>query len=115
MKFQNDFYYAVAYYENGELAAAKELFHNIVIGAPKMHYASIAQKYIEAIESQTEIVLPEQSVLPDENDAVFHDAASSRIDTTEIHVENVYYITEFEFDKDTYWIRVDYLETTPKN
>ena len=79
MKLQNDFYYAVACYANGELAEVKELFHNIVIGAPKMHCASIAQKYIEAIEFQTEIVLPEQSVLPDENDAVFRDAASLRI------------------------------------
>ena len=78
-KLQNDFYYAVACYENGEMETARSSFENIVDYAPKMNVANISKKYIEAIESNQSISILENEILPDNNYQLYDKRSNSRI------------------------------------
>ena len=76
-KLINDFCYAVACYKNNETELAKIRFERIAANAPKMCYATLSLKYLQAIESGSEdILLSNSEILPEEN---FDDATSKRV------------------------------------
>ena len=78
-KLQNGFYYAVACYENGEMEEAKKAFENIIAFAPNMYLANVSQKYIEGIEANSQIVMSETEVLPEQDYKLFDDAGLAKI------------------------------------
>ncbi len=78
-KLQNDFAYAVACYENGDIDEAKEYFENIVSCAPKMNHSIISRKYLEAIEGGLDCVIIDMEVLPDETYEIYDERTASKI------------------------------------
>ena len=78
-KLQNDFYYAVACYENGEMEEAKKAFENIIAFAPKMYLANVSQKYIEGIELSSPPVLSETKILPAKDSEILDSDTSAKL------------------------------------
>ncbi len=66
-RLQNNFYCAVACYSNNEFEKAKKMFEVIMATAPNMHLAKVSQKYVEAIESNSQPVLYEENILPQDD------------------------------------------------
>lgn len=64
-KLQNDFFHAVACYENGESNEAMECFKSIISYAPLMNYADIAQAYLRTFKRNQPPVLLDTEILPD--------------------------------------------------
>lgn len=54
-KVNKDFYRAIIYYRSGDMTQSKMLFEEIIQKAPKMNFAKISQKYLEAIENSAGI------------------------------------------------------------
>ncbi len=79
VKLEKDFYYAVACYENGEMEEAKKAFENIIAFAPNMYLANVSQKYIKGIEANSQIVMSETEVLPEQDYKLFDDAGLAKI------------------------------------
>lgn len=64
-KIQNEFYYAVACYENGEIEVAKVTFKGVVCAAPRMYIAIVSQKYLDAINQDQQPLLTDVEIIPD--------------------------------------------------
>lgn len=79
VKLQNDFYYAVACYSDGELETAKESFENIINTAPKMFLSKVSQKYLETIGTSSQPIVSEEEVLPQEDYRPFDVNTSNKI------------------------------------
>lgn len=60
-------WYAVTCYESGEKEEARATFEIILTNTPKLYWAELAKKYIEAIDRGTEPVISDHPILPEEN------------------------------------------------
>ena len=60
-------WYAVTCYESGEKEEARATFEIILTNTPKLYWASLAKKYIEAIDRGTEPVISDHPIVPEEN------------------------------------------------
>lgn len=78
-KLQNNFYYAVACYENGETEEARKSFEDIIAFAPNMYLANVSQKYIEGIDSNSQPVFFETKLLPEKDFKLFDDAVLAKM------------------------------------
>ncbi|GEM_PF-6754825 len=78
-KLQNDFFYAIACYENGDFKEAKSFFENIISIAPRMDYATLSKKYLMAIEQEQPVSLFDVEVLPDTNFQIYDNKTEKRI------------------------------------
>lgn len=78
-KLRNDFFYAIACYENGETDVAKEYFESIIFVAPKMYLANISKKYLEAIEQNCLTILSDIEILPDFNYKIYNEKTIAKI------------------------------------
>ena len=78
-KLRNDFFYAIACYENDEKDVAKEYFESIILTAPNMHLANISQKYIEAIEHDCFLILSNDEILPNFNYKIYNEKTIAKI------------------------------------
>jgi len=60
-------WYAVTCYESGEKEEARATFEIILTNTPKLYWAELAKKYIEAIDSGSEVVISDHPIVPEEN------------------------------------------------
>lgn len=61
------FLYALACYENGEKEEARATFELVLTNTPKLYWAELAKKYIEAIDRGIEVVISDHPIVPEEN------------------------------------------------
>ena len=64
-KLNNDFFYAVACYENGDTNDAVRCFESMIAYAPHMNSSELSIRYVEAIRTDSEISLLSE-IIPDE-------------------------------------------------
>ena len=67
-KVNKDFYRAIIYYRSGDMTQSKMLFEEIIQKAPKMNFAKISQKYLEAIENSAGIDVSFSDMLQPQSD-----------------------------------------------
>ena len=60
-------WYAVTCYESGEKEEARATFEIILTNTPKLYWAELSKKYIEAIDSGSEVVISDHPIVPEEN------------------------------------------------
>lgn len=77
-RLQNDSLWAIACYQNGELDAAKAVLERISLDAPKMYGATIAEKYLDAIEQGVDPVICDREILPDDGASLYDPQTASR-------------------------------------
>ena len=63
-KVQNDFFYAVACYENSEIEEAELIFSDIIQKAPNLYLSILSKKYIASIQGKK---ICFEEILPDSN------------------------------------------------
>lgn len=78
-KLQNDFLYAVACYENRETDEARKTFEDIVSFAPKMHLCAVSQKYLVAIEQNSQEPFESSHLFPDPDFPLYDPRTAVRI------------------------------------
>ncbi len=61
------FWYAVTCYESGEKEEARATFELVLTNTPKLYWAELAKKYIEAIDRGIEVVISDHPIVPEEN------------------------------------------------
>ena len=66
-KSMHCFWYAVTCYESGEKEEARATFELILTNTPKLYWAELAKKYIEAIDRGIEVVISDHPIVPEEN------------------------------------------------
>lgn len=84
---QNDFYYAVACYENEDTDLAKESFIVISSAAPKMYLSSLANLYLEAVEHCKQPCVRDAEVLPDVSFQTYNTNALKRKQRHKVFME----------------------------
>lgn len=67
-KVNKDFYRAIIYYRSGDMTQSKMLFEEIIQKSPKMNFAKISQKYLEAIEISAGIDISFSDMLQPKSD-----------------------------------------------
>lgn len=60
-------WYAVTCYESGEKEEARATFELILTNTPKLYWAELSKKYIEAIDRGIEVVISDHPIVPEEN------------------------------------------------
>ncbi len=67
-KVNKDLSLAIIYYRSGDMTQSKILFEEIIQKAPKMNFAKISQKYLEAIENSAGIDVSFSDMLQPQSD-----------------------------------------------
>lgn len=62
----NDFYYAVVCYSAGNMEEAARVFDKIIHTAPKLHLSNISKRYLDSIDSSSELTVFDEFI-PEEN------------------------------------------------
>ncbi len=79
LKLRNDFFYAIACYENQEFEEAEKIFKSIISRAPKMYVSNISEKYVVAIECNSDCPFATSNIIPDSNFQIYDSKTASRI------------------------------------
>lgn len=79
IRLKNDFFYAVACYENKEFEEAERIFKSVVSYAPKMHLSVVAEKYLAAIAQNSQCPFVATQVVPDPNFQIHNSKAINKI------------------------------------
>lgn len=64
IRLKNDFFYAVACYENSEIEEAEQIFSDIIQKAPNLYLSILSKKYIASIQGEK---ICFEEILPDSN------------------------------------------------
>lgn len=74
----NKFYYAVVCYSDGTIETALQIFKDIIHTAPQMHLADVSQKYVESIDTSSEMPVLEE-LIPQKDYQLYDDETKEKL------------------------------------